>query len=178
VDPDIAGAIEALHLRGFTGAAITRYLESNPLYAARAPSERTVQARIRRLSPVDASGQWRPVQAPSTESRVNQQAVLPVLGFVMVWSDGVRLSLTNREAQWISTIKAACPTIPPNWLYILARRYVIAEANSASTERLDRVLAIAPWHSPESYDEMRQLGIVDAITWDKYFEPGRGWSVI
>ncbi len=53
---------------------------------------------------------------------------------------------------------------------MLARRYVLTEEANASTEKLDRLLAIAPWHDPETYDELTALGLVERLAWERWID--------
>ena len=43
--------------------------------------------------------------------------------------------------------------------------YFVAEVAGASTDRLDGILAVAPWRTPDMYEDLVQLGVLDRLEW-------------
>jgi hypothetical protein len=110
----------------------------------------TIRSIIDREAPPDPSGLWQLIAFEGAGQR-RADLVLPVLAAVNEKSAGRVSTLTNREADWVATIRLAVPRLN-RWLcYEVARRYVAYEAQSRDTSQLDRALALAQhyWVSGE-----------------------------
>lgn len=148
--------------KGLSGAAIARSLEQDPEFAGRALSERTVQAIIKAVKPRDPSGPWR-LMPPAETAAIDAQATLAVLGWLVEWTSGYVLTITNRQARWVTEITRAAPSIPPAWAYDLAVRYILAEDANRATEYLDRVLALRVWEDETRYHDAVASGFIPEL---------------
>lgn len=169
MSPDVLAKIEELYFSTTpapTAAAIHRSLRAT--FGATAPrSARAIEKRVAKLRPHDPSGTWRMDAPRRGVGGVDSAAALRVLAANIEYSGGVR-PLTNREAQWITVIVAAAPTIPPVFAYHLARHYIMSEQGSGDRDGLDRILALRVWESRDHYEEAIAQGWVPRL-WVSHF---------
>jgi len=111
-----------------------------------APSLRTIQRLVAKLTPTDPSSPWSLADAEGDDAEL----ILPVLASVIEKTEGERQHLTRAEADWIERIRRAAPDLPPTVeLFWLARDYILRTEREESTADIDAFLAFAPWRLGE-----------------------------
>lgn len=139
IDEDVFDYLIVLFDRGYRSTSIHRMLKQK-FGEVRARTDRTVRTVIRELSG-RSNEPWSLVGSDPAEAR----AVLPPLRAVISTTDGRTTYVTVAEAGWIHFLAEACDGIAPWDLYVLARRYALAEQREESSRRLDQRLAFEPW---------------------------------
>ena len=155
--------IEELAKKRLSAGEIRRELERRGLDPVSLPTIRDV---AREATPADDSSPWRLEAAEIIDSRL----VLEVLGSVLAETDGQVTHLTRREAQWVTALRNAQPSLTSDYgridttnywvIYQLANEYIQRRQREESTVDLDTFLAWAPWrdfHVCFSYN----LGILE-----------------
>ncbi len=142
-------AIEEMAAKGVNGAAIARALGVDQRFAARAPSERTVQNVVRELSPPDPSEPWSLADAADGEEAA---MVLPVLAAVIRESAGKVSMVTRSEAGWIVKLSRVAGDLPAWALYRLAGKYQRCQVSGRPTRALDILVAFAPWRGSGAWE--------------------------
>jgi hypothetical protein len=149
---EVLEEIERLVPFGRSPTTIHNYLRDQGFYQRQGwePHLRTIQNKVKELSPPDPSGRWSFAKADPAEARL----VLPVLAAVLEKTQG-RLWLTEDAADWIVRIKTAAPTLPDDWwTYVYARTY---QRDGEKAVWLDRFLAFRPWESNEAYERYQAV---------------------
>ena len=158
IDPDLQTVIDELILKeGWGASQIHRELDSRPEFDGRLPDVRTVQRRVRDLTPRDPSGPWRLQDSDPDEARL----ILDVLAAVTVETMGGKTQFTKAEADWVLRLRNASLTMSPWEAWLMARLYMARESSGEETTDLDCVLAFEPWQSgkrSQQYFEAVQAG--------------------
>ena len=149
-DGEIQDQIGVLFLKGWSAAQIERQLQLD-FPEHRVPSSRTIQRVVKSLQEDDSSdepadSEWSMANARGDEAQI----VLPVLRAVVQESQGRRLSISIREAEWIVKVLRAAPGLPPWPAYVLATKYMQREARGAQNLMLDLSLAFQVWTGMEA----------------------------
>ena len=118
-----------------------------------APSLRTVQRLVAKLTPPKPSDPWSLADAEGDEAGL----ILPVLASVIEETRGQSQYLTQAEADWIVRIRRAAPDLDPVIVYALAGSYPVW-AERGGTNPLDALLAFAPWRSNENRQRYLRAG--------------------
>jgi hypothetical protein len=144
----IQAEVERLTNEHRSPAAIYRELERDERFADRLPTLRTVQNIARDFSPPDPSAAWSLADAEDGEPA----AVLPVVAAITQYTEGRVRGVSRREAEWITRIREASPSVEPVTCWRLARLYFGRTERKESTAPLDSLLAFAPWASKAATD--------------------------
>lgn len=139
-DPGIVRRIVELRAAGHNFRAIQHVLEVEGTPVA----YNTVRAVVGRVLPPDPASGWCLVAGDGLANS-RPDLVLSVIGELIARSAGTIHGVTGRTADWLVAIRLAAPDIPLWGAWDLAMRYRRCELREASTERLDFVLAVAPW---------------------------------
>lgn len=141
---EVREAIEEKAARRWTPAEIHRHLEEK-FPTAKVPDLRTVQRIVADFQPTDKSGPWRLAYADAPAGAARD--ILDVLAAAMYGSGGRVTQLTQRQAEWISRLRAVAPDLPPWATYRLTNMYMVREDQGQGTDDLDVFLAFTPWRS-------------------------------
>lgn len=103
---------------------------------SRVPDLRTVERRVKALTPADKSAPWRlrdahPEDVPS---------VLLVQVVVRYRTEGRRAFITTEEAAWIVRIMRVVPALLPWEVYLITKEYMLRADDQAATQRVDDLL--------------------------------------
>jgi hypothetical protein len=141
------------------GAIHDRLLAEFPY--AQIPTVRTIFSWIDGFRPLDPRALWFVQRLNAREAAI----VLPVLGEVLIRTEGKVGAFSNAEAEWLVTLTDIAPDLPAMLRLILARFYALLDSevskdsdHSRQVERAasDLFLALAPWRSPDAARQYNQ----------------------
>ena len=158
-DVDVENRLRMLFDQGYGVVAITDALDRE--FKKRAPSKSTVDRRVRALKALDTSGRW--FMNLDTEPET-AALILGTIAVVIEATGGRVRSLTNTEAAWIATIRAAYPDIDAWDSYRLTRLFITRDALEQPTDDLDTYLAFKPWRGDDHqrrYDHAVKKGWIE-----------------
>ena len=151
VSAEVVRTVRGLLLEGIDSKAqIYRYLEEKTelIDAGGRPSRSTIERLVDRLKPADPSDPWSFAKA-TEEDPDNAGKTLEAVVAIYRATDG-RVWLTTALADWITRIRAAAPTVPPAWAYVLAFSYRTFGAQKKDTRCLDVMLASRAWERSDN----------------------------
>lgn len=180
IDGDIQDIIDEKALKRWGPSQIYKHLELleaqgkiplGPKGESRIPeSVRTVQRRVKDLTPRDPTGPWRWWEADPDDGRL----ALDVLAEAIVRTEGRITQLTQREADWISRLRRMLPDVPLWVIYLLARGYMLQEDEGPQYIAPEDILLFTPGRSPEH--EQRWLRVLELREEGKA-PPERPWAI-
>jgi hypothetical protein len=182
IDGDIHEGIQIIALqRTWTPAQIYRYLDDQPEFVGRIPSQRTIQRIVREFRVNDLSDEW----SISDSDPDDAAAVLHMLsqsiksGFV---DYGVGKGITKQEVFWYLHIKKIAPDLSFIQQQVLSNLYRIREQKKNPTNELDAYLALSPWRCDQDRDNYKDLvnrGRIPPVPmWEVMVDGGIRWSHI
>lgn len=180
IDGDIQDIIDELALKRWGPSQIHKRLQLledqgklplSPRGETRIPDVRTVQRRVKDLTPRDPLVPWRWWEDDPDDARL----ALDVLAEVIVRTEGRVTQFTQREAAWISRLCRMLPDVPPWAIYMLARGYyMVVEDEGPQYLAPEDLLFFTPWRSREH--EQRWLRLLK-LREDKKALPERPWAI-
>jgi hypothetical protein len=149
IDPAVEQAIVRYVDEGLTPSQIEKQLYREKSLCDNVPNLRSIQRRVKELSPPDASGPW----DWRISDGANTEAILSVLSVVINLTQGRKTSFTNREAALVSKVHQAAPTLPDTLVYITVCDLLRRENQGRSIEDIDCWLAFRPWESLARFEQ-------------------------
>ena len=171
-------ARELFVAQSLTPAAIEETLLRRFPEASDFPSRRAIESWVAAFR-TEGGEPW--ALGPGTEETA--EYVLPVLQALVGHSAGRVRRIGVETARWVVVVRRAAPDLDPWRAYIVARWYLVANAESVSTAGLDLLLAFAPWRSASEAERYALAlldgwapvplpGLWDMSTWPEVVEAG------
>ncbi len=148
----IVDEIARLTADGYGPSQIFRDLEKRTWLGCEPVSRRTVQEIARVARGKDPTAPWSFVDTPSDDARL----VLDVLSPIVRRTDG-RVWFSKDLAGWVVRVRKAAPTMPPDWVHLVAHGYQWSRADDHETHALDLTLATAPWQNAQNAQDWARL---------------------
>ena len=136
-------------------------MELTERYPDTAPSLRTIQNITKRFK--ENKVPWDRLGTDGADVR----KIFDVLAEVIKASEGKKKVFTQEEAEWITWVRKAAPTLPPYCVWVMVCLYMAETRFQAQGDKdfaqLDGFLALKPWESQEAmiaYYDMCQTGLM------------------
>lgn len=172
IDSDIQAFIDEFALKGWGPSHIYEELSQQKQFKGRTlPRVRTVQRRVKDLTPRDPTGPWRWWEDDPDDARL----ALDVLAEVIVRTEGRVTQFMQREADWISRLRRMLPEVSLWEIYMLARGYyMLREDEGPQHLAPEDFLLFTAWRSEEH--ERRWLRVLE-MRQDGKVPPERPWAI-